>query len=98
MVADAVDLAERMEGADLVVTGEGLLDDQSFRGKAVGGVVALGRELQVPVLVVVGDIDHQGVGELPVPVVSLVDRFGRDRAMGDPLGCIRLVVAEHLAR
>jgi glycerate kinase len=97
VVADAVDLAERMEGADLVVTGEGLLDEQSFHGKAVGGVVALAGELDVPVLVVVGDVDWEGVGELPVPAVSLVARFGRDRAWADTLGCIREVVAERLA-
>jgi glycerate kinase len=96
VVADAVDLAERMEGADLVVTGEGLLDEQSFHGKAVGGVVGLARELQVPVLVVVGDVDWDGVGELSVPVVSLTERFGRERAFRDTLGCVREVVAERL--
>ena len=41
LVADEVDLDERIEGADLVVTGEGFLDEQSFEGKVVGGVVAL---------------------------------------------------------
>ncbi len=96
VVADAVDLAEQMEGADLVVTGEGLLDEQSFHGKAVGGVVALARELQVPVLVVVGDVDWDGVGALPAPVVSLTERFGRERARADTLECVREVVAERL--
>src|SRR4051812_13951537 len=37
LVAETLDLAERMEHVDLVVTGEGYLDDQSFNGKAVGG-------------------------------------------------------------
>ena len=97
VVADAVDLAERMEGADLVVTGEGLLDEQSFHGKAVGGVVALARELHVPVVVVAGDVDWEGVGELPVPCVSLVDRFGRQRALEDAERCVAEVVAELLA-
>ncbi len=97
VVADAVDLAERMEGADLVVTGEGLLDEQSFNGKAVGGVVSLACEVGVPVLVVAGDIDWDGVGESPVPCVSLVERFGRDRALADTLACVGEVVAERLA-
>jgi glycerate 2-kinase len=95
VVADAVDLAERIEGADLVVTGEGLLDEQSFHGKAVGGVVNMARELGVPVLVVVGDVDWGG--EPPVPYVSLVERFGRERALGDTLACITEVVAQRLA-
>src|SRR5947207_1369933 len=43
LVADALDLPERVAEAQLVVTGEGYLDDQSFDGKAVGGVVELAR-------------------------------------------------------
>jgi glycerate kinase len=93
VVAEALDLVGRMEGSDLVVTGEGYLDDQSFNGKAVGGVVGLAGELGVPVLVIAGDADP---GQ-PVPVVSLVDRFGEERAMGDTLACVESVVAERLA-
>lgn len=96
VVAEAVDLAERMEGADLVVTGEGLLDEQSFHGKSVGGVVALAAEVGVPVLVVAGDIGWEGVGDPGIPCVSLVERFGRTRAMEDTLECVRLVVAGYL--
>ena len=33
-----------------------------------------------------------------VEAVSLVERFGRDRALSDPLGCITEVVAERLTR
>jgi glycerate kinase len=98
VVADAVGLAERMEGADLVVAGEGLLDEESFHGKAVGGVVALAAEVGVDVLVVAGDIDREAVGELPVPCVSLVERFGRARALADTLACVTEVVAERLSR
>ncbi len=48
LVADEVGLAERIEGADLVVTGEGFLDEQSFDGKVVGGVAELAAEVDVP--------------------------------------------------
>ena len=41
LVADEVELLDRLEGADLVVTGEGFLDEQTFEGKVVGGVVEL---------------------------------------------------------
>ena len=94
VVAETIELAERMEKADLVVAGEGFLDEQSFRGKAVGGVVRLAAELGVPALVIVGDMDDIAV---PAPVVSLVERFGRERAVGDTLACIEEVVADHLA-
>jgi glycerate 2-kinase len=95
LVADELDLVEHLEGADLVVTGEGFVDEQSFEGKVVGGVADLAAELDVPVLVVAGEV-FDGVGRR-VDAVSLVERFGRDRAMGDPLSCITEVVAGRLA-
>jgi glycerate 2-kinase len=93
LVADLIDLPARLGGADLVVTGEGFLDDHSFRGKAVGGVVDLAQLAGVPSLVVVGE----SFGRQPVASVSLVERFGRDRAMGQPLACVEEVVVAHLA-
>jgi glycerate 2-kinase len=92
VVADALELDRRVETADLVVTGEGFVDDQSFQGKAVGGVVALAAEAEVPVCVVAGDVD----GDQPVPCESLVRRFGRARAMADAPGCVAEIVAERL--
>jgi glycerate kinase len=93
VVADAVELDARLEDADLVITGEGFLDEQSFNGKAVGGVVGLAAEAGVPVFVVAGD----GDGDQPVPYVSLVKRFGRQRALGDTLACIQQVVQDRLS-
>ncbi len=88
VVADAIELDARVEGADLVVTGEGFLDEQSFHGKAVGGVAQLADEAGVPVRVVAGD----AAGEHPVAYESLVRRFGRQRAMADAPGCVAEVV------
>jgi glycerate kinase len=39
LVADELELDDKLDGADLVVTGEGFLDEQSFEGKVVGGVL-----------------------------------------------------------
>lgn len=99
LVADAIDLAARMEGADLVVTGEGFLDEQSFAGKAVGGVLELAAEAgNVPVLVIAGEV----LDGLPLPdgadvtIVSLVEAFGGDGARADATGCVETVVRRHL--
>ncbi len=54
VVAEEADLYGRIEGADLVVTGEGFLDAQSFEGKVVGGVAGLAAEAGVPVVAIVG--------------------------------------------
>jgi glycerate kinase len=96
VVADALQLAERIEAADLVVTGEGFLDELSFRGKAVGGVVSLARGYEIPVVVVAGEVHDKNTSVPGVECVSLVERFGRDRAFADVLGCVEEVVMAHL--
>ncbi len=93
LVAERIELAERLERADLVITGEGLLDDESFNGKAVGGVVALAREAGVPVEVIAGDAE----GEHPLACRTLIDAVGAERAWADPLGALGELVAEVLA-
>ena len=99
LVAEDVQLPEALEGAHLVVTGEGYLDAQSFEGKVVGGVVALAAEHGVPVLVVTGDADPDVVDAHPeLSVVSLVARFGDERARTETAACIAEVVAAEAAR
>jgi glycerate 2-kinase len=93
LVAEVLELADRIEGADLVVTGEGFLDEESFHGKAVGGVVALAKEAGVPVLVVAGDV----LDDPPVPYRSLVARYGLEAAKTETMRCITEVVADCLA-
>lgn len=86
VVADHLELDERIEAADLVVTGEGFLDDESFDGKVVGGVAELCAALGVPVVAVVGEC-LEGV-EARVPTVSLVEHHGREAATGDVLAVL----------
>jgi len=99
-VAETLGLAERIAGADLVVTGEGHLDTESFGGKAVGGVIGLAIDAGVAVLVMVGRTEPDEIPDLPerVTIVSLVDRFGPEEAMWDPLGCLEAVVSAELGR
>lgn len=101
VVAEKLSLAERVEAADLVVTGEGRLDRQSFAGKAVGGVVSLAAEAGVPVLVVAGVAEPAALEESRrlglVKVVPLVERYGQGRAMSATGECVYEAVLEHLA-
>ena len=89
LVADSIDLADRIEGADLVITGEGLLDEQSFEGKSVGGVVDLATELGVPVVAVVGDVE----GSFDIEYRTLIAEVGEERAWSDPLGALKAATA-----
>ena len=98
LVADELDLADRLDGADLAVTGEGFLDEQSFEGKVVGGMAELAAAAGVPVLAVVGEV-LEGMS-LPdgLEVVSLVETCGEERARTDTAACVEEVVAGRLAR
>jgi glycerate kinase len=55
-VAETVDLAGTLQGADLAITGEGRLDSQSLRGKVVWGVASAARRLGVPTVAVAGQV------------------------------------------
>jgi glycerate kinase len=54
MVLDLVDFDRQLDGADLVVTGEGSLDEQSLHGKAPIGVATRARAAGIPVVAVAG--------------------------------------------
>lgn len=94
LVADELALDDLIEGADLVVTAEGFLDEESFEGKVVGGVAERASAAEVPVVAVVGQV-LDGVDER-IEAISLVERFGEQRSMAEPLPLIREVVAERL--
>jgi glycerate 2-kinase len=54
LVLDLVGLTDALVGADLVVTGEGSLDEQTLHGKAPAGVAAAARAAHVPSVAVAG--------------------------------------------
>jgi glycerate kinase len=60
VVAEATDLRKRMEGADLVVTGEGRFDAQSVQGKVTGRIIEMAREFGKPVAIFAGQADGHG--------------------------------------
>ena len=67
-VLEAVRFDDLLGGADLVVTGEGCLDEQTAQGKLVAVVAARAARRGVPVVAVVGRraLDDVGVGRLGV--------------------------------
>jgi glycerate kinase len=96
VVADACGLYELIEESDLVVTGEGQLDQTSFDGKVVGGVVEMARDAGVPVLVIAGSV-ADGYRS-PVRAATLAHHVGVERAMNDPVEAAIEVALVELAR
>jgi glycerate kinase len=54
LILDLVRFADHLPGADLVITGEGALDEQTLHGKAPAGVAAAAAATGVPVVAVAG--------------------------------------------
>jgi len=56
LVLDAVRFDQRVEGADLVITGEGRLDGQSIQGKTCLGVAKAAAKHHVPTIALIGSL------------------------------------------
>ena len=98
LIADEVGLDDQLEGADLVITGEGFLDEQSFDGKVVGGVLDRAAALGVPAVVIAGQVlDPAQLASKDVRAVSLTDRFGEEQARAATAACVDEIVTEVLA-
>lgn len=67
LIARATGLEEMIPRADLVITGEGRLDAQSYTGKVVGTLHGLAHAAGVPLAVAAGEID----GDVPVGVIPV---------------------------
>ncbi len=96
LVADEVGLHELIAAADLVITGEGFMDEESFDGKAVGGVREIADELNTRVVAICGDIDESVRSRMEA--VSLIDLFGEQQAFAQPLHCIEQAAMQILTR
>lgn len=59
LIAEAIDLPRRLAGADLCLTGEGRLDNQSLAGKATIGVARLAMRADVPAICIPGQADPE---------------------------------------
>jgi glycerate 2-kinase len=62
VVAEFVGLRSAIEEADVVITGEGRLDEQTLEGKAPAGVARIARQLGKPVFAIVGSSNEVATG------------------------------------
>ena len=81
IVMDTVDIERHLEGADLVLTGEGELDYQTLYNKAPIGVAHRARRLGVPVVAIAGMLGDR---------YELVYEHGIDAALSIPSGPMTL--------
>lgn len=58
IVLEACKFRERIEGARLILTGEGKVDAQTAYGKTIAGVASIGNQMGIPVVVIGGQLSE----------------------------------------
>ncbi|MDQ5815838.1 MAG: glycerate kinase [Actinomycetota bacterium] len=101
VVAAACNLPRAIESVDLVITGEGALDDGSLGGKTPVAVAALARDARVPCLALCGSIalSDERLGSAGFTMwASLEAEVGRPQAYSDPSGSLATAARRLLGR
>ena len=75
-VLDTVGFENIAADADMIITGEGRIDSQSLRGKVVIGIAQRAKEINVPVVAIVGDIgdNMDGAYDMGVTAIYSINR------------------------
>ncbi|TDD24659.1 glycerate kinase [Kribbella turkmenica] len=106
LMLELVGFHQQLAGADLVVTGEGALDEQTLHGKAVTGVAAAAGAAGVPVVAVCGTnrLDPARLRAAGVEAAYALTDLEPDvrRCIAEPIPLLRQlgerIAADHLAR
>jgi glycerate 2-kinase len=100
LVAQASGFAARLATSDLVLTGEGSLDPQTFTGKVVAGVASMAAPAGVPCVALAGRVEV-GARELRAAgldgAYGMVEMVGLEAALGRPAESLA-ALAERVAR
>ena len=78
-ILELTDFEHHLPGADLVITGEGILDDYSFNGKVLGGITSRTLPREIPVYAIVGRIGDLSLdpSEYGISAVFETNKTGR---------------------
>jgi len=89
LFAEQAALENRLRSADLVITGEGAIDQSTLMGKGVGQIGLSCRNLGIPCLALAGRSDLTIAGEgVFTEVRSLTEVASVERAQGDAARCL----------
>ncbi|GLX66681.1 glycerate kinase [Paenibacillus glycanilyticus] len=91
LIANLSHLEELMKQADLIITGEGKFDSQSYQGKVPVGISRMAMPYQVPVVVFTGKIEGnasnaqmEGI-RMVIPIVDQAMTLDQAMVQGKPL-------------
>jgi glycerate kinase len=78
-IADALKLDEKVKNADYVISGEGKLDEQSFKGKVVSGVLKSCQQNGKPLLLIVGCKTFESSLPIAIKTVFSLTEMAQDQ-------------------
>ncbi len=83
LILDVVDFDKLLEGADMVITGEGRIDGQSLHGKVISGIAKRTSKMNIPLVAIVGSIDENSVAAYDIGVTALFSINRKSLALKD---------------
>lgn len=86
VVFEIAKFKEAVQWADVVITGEGKVDEQTWQGKVVSGVVAQAKAFSKRVIIVCGQSTEQSHNH--IPIISLIETVGEERATKNPAAAL----------
>jgi glycerate kinase len=87
IIAEHTNLADDLETAEMIVTGEGRFDEQSLHGKVVGWLAGKARPLGIPVIVLAGQVELERSTVRSAGIMAAL-------AMADYAGSVGLALAD----
>ncbi|XLS30870.1 glycerate kinase [Flavobacteriaceae bacterium M23B6Z8] len=71
LILELANFSEVIKDADFIVTGEGLLDDQTLSGKTIMGVIKHAKELHIPVIALCGSTELSIAQQQQIGITSV---------------------------
>lgn len=92
IVIEATGLEEKISDADLVITGEGMIDYQTQYGKTPYGVAQIAKKHNIPVVAIVGSVGHNAEVLYELGFNGIFSIINRPMTLGDAVSeCAELL-------
>ena len=72
MICGMTGFEENARETDIIITGEGKIDSQTYFGKTTFGVLKIGKKYNKPVIAITGNAEDSGSGGSPVKFNAII--------------------------
>ena len=98
LILDMINLQQHLQDADLLITGEGCIDDQTAFGKTPAGVARLGRQWGVPTIAIGGRLSDNAREVFSHGLAGIESAYARDMPLTEALAHARTNIANATER